>query len=159
GVHSGTTAGAPSRVTRYRYPTGGDRTYPGPERAYRIRIPAGVANAGVAVLSGDVYPHITFEGSEDRLAGYTALPQDLNPYRKSYGTQRRIAAVILPAGGTYDVVFDTTRTAAQRFTFRYWVNDVVPPRLRVRSTRKAIVVAASDARSGVDPTSIVATLD
>jgi hypothetical protein len=146
-------------VTHYRYPTGGDDSYPGPERVYRIHVPAGAANAGVAVLSGNVYPHITLDGSEDRLAGYTAMPLDLNPYRKSYGLRRRVAAVVLPAGGTYDVVFDSTNAGGRPFTFRYWVNDVAPPRLKVRSARRSIVVAATDAGSGVDPNSIAATLD
>jgi hypothetical protein len=159
GVHTGTTAGAPALVTHYRYPTGGDDSYPGPERVYRIHVPAGAANAGVAVLSGNVYPHITLDGSEDRLAGYTAMPLDLNPYRKSYGLRRRVAAVVLPAGGTYDVVFDSTNAGGRPFTFRYWVNDVAPPRLKVRSARRSIVVAATDAGSGVDPNSIAATLD
>jgi subtilisin family serine protease len=159
GIHSGTTIGGPALVTRYRFPTGGDIAYPGRERAYRIHVPAGALNAGVAVLSGKVFPHVTLAGSEDRLAGYTALPMDVNPYRRSYGARRRVAAVVLPAGGTYDVVFDSTRAGGGPFTFRYWVSDATPPRLRVRSTRGAIVVSATDARSGVDPASIVATLD
>ncbi|HET9615101.1 MAG TPA: S8 family serine peptidase, partial [Candidatus Limnocylindrales bacterium] len=158
GVYSGTTVGGPRLVSRYRYPTGGDTAYPGPERAYRIRIAAGAANAGVAVLSGAVFPHVTFDGSEDRLAGYTALPLDLNPYRKTYGVRRRIAGVVLPKPGTYDLVFDTIRAGAP-FTFRYWMNDVTPPRLRLQSTRRAIVVSATDAGSGVDPASIEATVD
>jgi hypothetical protein len=159
GTYTGTTAGAPSLVTSYRFPTAGDVSYPGKERVYRIHVPAGAANAGVAVLSGTVFPHITLAGSEDRLAGYTALPMDLNPYRRSYGIRRRVAAVVLPAGGTYDVVFDSTHAGGGRFTFRYWVGDVTPPRLRLRSTRGAIVVGATDAGSGVDPASIAATLD
>jgi hypothetical protein len=158
GVHTGTTVGAPSLVSRYRYPTGGDTAYPGPERAYRFRLAAGAANAGVVVLNGRVVPHVTLDGSEDRLAGYTGLPLDLNPYRKSYGEHRRIAGVVLPARGAYDAVFDAVGQPGP-FTFRYWVNDVSPPRLRVRSTRGAIVVSATDAGSGVDPSSVTATLD
>jgi subtilisin family serine protease len=158
GVHRGTTVGAPSLISRYRYPTGGDRTYPGPERAYRIRVPRTAANAGVVVLTGNVYPHITFDGTEDHLAGYTALPIDLNPYRATYGQARRVAGVVLPAAGTYDVVFDTVSRGGP-FSFRYWVNDVTPPRLHVRSTRGAILVTATDAGAGVDPASISATLD
>jgi subtilisin family serine protease len=159
GTRKGTTAGAQALVTRYRYPTGGDDTYPGPERVYRIHVPSGAANAGVVVLAGNVYPHITFAGSEDRLAGYTAMPLDFNPYRRSYGQRRRIAAVSLPAGGTYDVVFDSTNVGGRPFTFRYWVNDVTPPTLKVRSSRGPIVVAATDTGSGIDAGSIVATLD
>jgi hypothetical protein len=158
GVHEGTTVGAPALVTRYRYPTGGDRTYPGPERAYRFSLPAGAANAGVVVLTGRVVPHVTLDGSEDRLAGYTALPLDLNPYRKSYGVRRLVAGVVLPARGAYDAVFDAVGSVGP-FSFRFWVNDVTPPRLRVRSTRGGIVVSATDAGSGVDPASITATLD
>jgi len=120
---------------------------------------SGAANAGVAVLTGNVYPHITLDGSEDRLAGYTAMPLDSNPYRSSYGTRRRIAAVILPAGGTYDVVFDSTNAGGRPFTFRYWVNDVSPPKLKLLSARGSIIVAATDAGSGVDSSSIKATLD
>ena len=123
-------------MTHYRYPTGGDDTYPGPERVYRIHVPAGAANFGVAVLSGNVVPHVTFDGSEDRLAGYTALPLDLNPYRKTLrrcaGASRRSSC--RPAAPTTSS--STAPTAGGRpFTFRYWVNDVTPPRLRVRSTR------------------------
>jgi hypothetical protein len=39
------------------------------------------------------------------------------------------------------------------------VNDTTPPRLRVTSRRGAIVVTATDAGSGVDPSSIEATVD
>jgi hypothetical protein len=158
GTYTGTTVGGPSLIRAYRYPSGGDRTYPGPERAYRIRLSATVANAGVVVLKGNAYPHITFDGAEDHLAGYTALPVDLNPYRASYGQDRRIAGVVLPAAGVYDVVFDTVSRGGP-FSFRYWVNDVKPPTLRLQSTRGRIVVAATDAGAGVDPGSITATLD
>jgi hypothetical protein len=158
GIYHGTTAGAPSLISAYRYPTGGDRLYPGPERAYRIRLSSAVANAGVVVLSGNVYPHVTFDGEEDHLAGYTALPVDINPYRDGYGSRRRIAGVVLPGAGSYDVVFDTLARGGP-FTFRYWVNDVKPPVLRLRSTRGGITVSATDAGSGVDPASIEATLD
>jgi hypothetical protein len=159
GTYHGTTKGAPALVSDYRYPTGGDRRYPGPERVYRIHLGSGVANAGVAVLSGSAVPHVTFDGDEDHLAGYTGLPLDLNPYRRSYGVARRVAGVVLPAAGYYDLVFDTTAAGGGPFTFRYWVNDVRPPTLRLASTRGKIVVVATDAGSGVDPASIAATLD
>ena len=159
GVYHGTTAGGKSLVSRYRYPTGGDTSYPGPERVYRIRVGASAANAGVAVLSGSAVPHIVFAGSEDHLAGYTALPLDVNPYRKQYGARRQISGVVLPSAGLYDIVFDSRTRAGGAFTFRYWVNDVTPPKLKVRSLKGAIVVSATDAGSGVDPQSIVATLN
>jgi hypothetical protein len=144
----------------YRYPTGGDVLYPGPERAYRVVISGRPANFGVAVLSGHATPHVTFDGSEARLAGYVGLPVDLNPYRESYGRRVPIAGVDVPAAGAYDIVFDTRSTGqAGPFTFRYWVNDVKPPTLRVSGKRGAIRVSATDAGSGVDPSSLVVTID
>jgi hypothetical protein len=158
GTYHGTTVGAPSLISRYRYPSG-DPSYPGPERAYRLRIVGSPANAGVVVLSGRVVPHVTFNGSEDHLAGYTGLPVDLNPYRESFGLPRRVAGLVLPAHGLYDVVFDSRTAATGPFTFRFWVNDVTPPRLGLLSTHGGIVVAATDSGSGVDPASITAMLD
>jgi subtilisin family serine protease len=160
GIYTGTTRGGTSLVERYRYPTAGDNTYPGPERAYRVRVGA-VANFGVVVLSGRAVPHVTYPGDENRLAGYTSLPLDMNPYRDTFGNQRRIAGAVLPAAGSYDVVFDTRSAAdAGPFRFRFWVNDTVPPRLRVVSAAGGrIVVAATDGGAGVDPASVDATLD
>lgn len=160
GTYRGTTRYAPSLISSYRYPTAGDAFYPGPERAYRVVITGRPANFGVVVTSGSVTPHITFDGSEDHLAGYTALPLDVNPYRSSFGNTIGVSGVVLPAAGVYDIVFDTRSAArAGTFTFRYWVNDATPPKLRVASLHGAIVVAATDAGSGVDPQSIVASLD
>jgi subtilisin family serine protease len=160
GSYRGTTAGGPSLISTYRYPTGGDVTYAGPERAYRLTISGHPANFGVVVTAGRATPHITFDGSEDHLVGYTGLPLDLNPYRKSYGAHVAAAGVVLPAAGAYDVVFDT-RSAADRgpFSFRYWVNDVTPPALRLVRSNGGVSVFATDAGSGVDPSSLVATLD
>lgn len=160
GVYRGTTKGAPSLITSYRYPTG-DASYPGPERAYRIRIAGEVANFGVVVLSGHAVPHVTFDGEEDHLTGYVGLPMDLNPYRNTYGKRIGVAGAVLPAKGYYDLVFDTTSaSAAGPFSFRYWVNDTTPPKLKLlKSTHFAIHVSATDAGSGVDPTSVVAKVD
>jgi hypothetical protein len=70
-----------------------------------------------------------------------------------------IAGVDVPSAGPYDIVFDT-RSAAQAgpFTFRYWVNDVTPPKLRVTVKKRTIVVAATDAGSGVDPSSFTVSV-
>jgi len=160
GVVHGTTKGAPSRISVYRYPTAGDAQYGGPETAYRVRITARAANFGAVVLSGKAVPHVVFDGHEDHLAGYAGLPIDLNPYRSRYGATIPVAGAVLPAAGTYDIVFDTRSSAgAGPFTFRWWVNDVTPPHLKIVPTRGRIVVSATDAGSGVDPSSIVAQLD
>ena len=114
----------------------------------------------MVVTSGRVVPHVTFDGLEDHLAGYTGLPLDLNPYRPTYGVRVPTAGAVLPAAGAYDLVLDT-RSSSDRgpFSFRYWVNDVTPPHLSAKPAKGAILVRATDAGSGVDPSSIVALLD
>src|SRR4051794_28832700 len=146
GTYKSTTRGAPALISRYRYPTTGDVDYPGPERAYRISITGRPANFGVVVLSGRAVPHVTFDGSEDRLTGNTGLPFDINPYREQFGTPVAVAGVDVPAPGAYNVVFDT-RSAAQAgaFTFRFWVNDVKPPKVKVTPGRGKITITATDA--------------
>jgi subtilisin family serine protease len=161
GVHTGTTKGGSRKIVRYRYPTRSDSTYPGPETVYRVRISRRVANFGVVVLSGSAVPHVVHAGDENHLTGYVGLPINLNPYFESYGERRSIAGAILPAAGAYDIVFDTPKVArAGPFTFRYWVNDSSPPRLRlVRGRPGTITVSITDAGAGVDPRSITAAVD
>ena len=74
------------------------------------------------------------------------------------------AGTILPAAGSYDVVFDSPSAArAGAFTYRYWVNDVAPPTLALRTPRVKqggqIILGASDRGSGIDPASIVFRID
>src|SRR4029077_16970150 len=56
-----------------------------------------------------------------------------------------------------------TRAEAGSFAFRYWVNDVTPPTLRLRtrtvSQGQSLHVAATDTGSGVSSPSIVASID
>jgi subtilisin family serine protease len=162
GIVHGTTAGAPSLVSSYRYPTGDGETYPGPERVYRLNVKGRPANFGAVVLRGHVTPHVTFAGDENHLVGYAGLPVDLNPYRKTFGDPRLVAGAVLPAPGSYDIVFDSAAAAkAGPFSFRWWVNDITPPRLvlRPRKAKDEVVVAAADPGAGIDPASIRATLD
>jgi hypothetical protein len=62
-------------------------------------------------------------------------------------------------------VFDSaTRAGAGRFTFRFWINDVKPPTLRLRTRvvrhgADSVLVSATDAGSGVYPDSLRATID
>ena len=160
GVYKGTTLHAPSRVVQYRYPTGSRANFNGPERAYRVRIKPGVANFGVVVLSGRVTAHVTFDGAEDHITGYESMPVDLNPYRSTYGDGIPVSAALLPAPGVYDIVFDSrSATDAGPFSFRLWINDTTPPKLKVQSTHGGIRVSATDAGSGVDPSSVHAFVD
>jgi subtilisin family serine protease len=170
GVYRGTTVGAPSRVSTYRYPdlstTGFD--FPirlaGPEVVYRVRISRNVANFGVVLTSRErgvgVEPRVLLADDQSRLAGFTALPLDLNPYRANYGDHRLIAGVVLPTPGLYDVVFDSPGDARPGgFTFRFWIGDATPPRIRLLSGGRTAVFAVTDSGAGVDPGAFQARVD
>jgi subtilisin family serine protease len=164
GVYRGSTAGRPSLVEAYRYPEGFSRLA-GPEQVFRVAISRTVANFGVVLLgSGRVQARIVAAGDENRQVGYAALPINLNPYLADFARPRRVSGATRPARGSYDIVFDSpSRATAGRFTFRFWVDDTRPPDLRLLTRTVAagatIDIAASDAGSGVDPQSTVASID
>ena len=138
---------------RYRYPEspvgfGFSTTLPGPERVFRVTLPRPAVNFGVVVTSRAqgvrVEPRIVRAGDERRLTGYAALPFNLNPYLRTFGELVLAAGTILPAAGQYDVVFDSPSAArAGPFTFRYWVNDVTPPALALRTRTSSAVPSSS----------------
>jgi hypothetical protein len=152
-------------VDTYRYPEPPAPRLAGPEQVFAYKVTQPIANFGARVVSQGTAVHVTprlvRDDDENRLAGYTALPLDLNPYRSLFGRQVPIVAAILPANGVYDVVFDTaSRAEAGPFTFRFWVNDVTPPTVKFRDYRRGVItLTATDAGSGVDPTSLTATVD
>ncbi len=163
GIHRGDTRGKPSLVSAYRYPRA-NRRLAGPEQVFRVTVAEPVANFGVAILSGPpgIEPRIVYAGDEAHLVGWTALPLHLNPYTRRWGERIRVAGAIRPAAGAYDVVFDTSGTAGT-FTFRYWIDDVTPPRVRLLTPRARaegkLRFTASDAGAGVDPASVVLRVD
>jgi subtilisin family serine protease len=177
GVHKGQMRGKRSLVTSYRYPAD-PRSVPaaaGPEQVFRVRITRPVANFGVVLLSSSApsrfrpSPRVVAAGDENRLTGNAGLPLVINPYLDSFGASRPVAGAIRPGPGSYDVVFETpvattpTGVGPGAYTFRYWVNDVTPPSVRlvariVRPGAK-LRLAVTDAGSGVDPQSLVATVD
>ena len=174
GDYRGTTAGRPALVTRYRYPENpggvGVTTFlRGPEAVYRFRLTRAARNFGVVVMqqaSGSrVEPRVVSGLDENRLTGYAGLPVHHNPYLEGFRRPVPAAAAISPLAGEYAVVFDSaTRAGAGRFTFRFWIDDVTPPTLRLRTrTMKhgadSVLVSASDAGSGVYPDSLRATVD
>ena len=173
GVHRATTAGRPSLVTRYRYPEspsgfGVTTVLRGPELVYRVRLGKPVANFGVVVTSSaagvQVEPRVVAGLDENRLTGYAGLPVAHNPYLDNFRDPVPAAAALSPRPGDYAIVFDSAgRAGAGRFTFRYWVNDVTAPTLRLRASAvdrgRPILVAASDGGSGVNPALVSATID
>ena len=172
-MYRGTTRGQPSVVSRYRYPetpsgVGVTTTLRGPERVYRLRLTKRVANFGVVITrlgrGSRVEPRVVAGVDENRLTGYAGLPMNHNPYLADFRQVIPAAGALSPAPGDYAVVFDSAgRTGAGSFTFRYWVNDVTPPLLRLVSGSirqgSRLRVTATDAGAGVYPTSIVAAVD
>jgi hypothetical protein len=127
-----------------------------------------VANFGVVVVSQargvHVQPRVVRAGDENRLTGYAGLPLNLNPYLPTYDHLSPAAGAVRPDAASYDIVFDTpSGRVAGKFTFRFWVNDTRPPRLRLLSPSvragASLPVGVSDTGSGVDPGSLHATLD
>ena len=167
GVYHGTTRGKPARVSSYRYPDApsGVHQTPGPEEVFRFSLDRPVANFGVVVTGGaGVEPVIVAAGDENRVQGYAALPLAINPYTDSYGEPYPVAGVVRPDPGSFDVVFDTpSEEAAGPFTFRFWVDDVTPPTVRLLTptvrAHSNLQLAVTDAGSGVDPDSLTATVD
>jgi hypothetical protein len=173
GLYRSTTAGRRSLVSAYRYPAspggvGVTTVLRGPERVFRFRIGRRVANAGVVVTQlgrgSVVEPRVVAGLDENRLTGYAGLPVNHNPYMDEFRESVRAAGVLAPARGDYAAVFDSaSRAGAGRFTFRFWVDDVSPPKLRLRTKRVAagrpVVVSAVDAGAGVYPQSIRVSVD
>jgi hypothetical protein len=102
---------------------------------------------------------------ENRLTGLAALPVARNPYLgNGYYTPTLAAGALSPAPGVYSVVFDSaTAKGTGAFRFRFWVNDTAPPTLRLRTrsvvSGQAVIVAATDAGSGVSPDHVFASVD
>ena len=173
GLFGGDTKSGKSLVSTYRWPeqglacnckTGVLLDLSGPEQVFRFALKKPVANFGAAVVSHasgvTVSPRLVLAGDENRLLGFPALPVDINPYR-DYGRVVPSVGAILPKPGAYDFVFDTPAGAAPgAFTFRFWINDTTPPRIRLLSaTRGTIRFAVTDAGAGVDPKSIELHVD
>ena len=173
GVYRGSTRGRPARAITYRYPesprgVGITTTLRGPEAVYRFRLRKRVANFGVVITGrpggSGVEPRVVAGLDENRLTGYAGLPVAHNPYLEDFRRPLLAAGALAPLPGAYGIVFDSgSRAGAGGFTFRFWIDDVRPPTLRLRtqtiSAGAALRVAARDAGSGVYPDSIRASID
>jgi len=172
GSYRGDTRGRKNAVTAYRYPEldgdGRADVLAGPEQVFRVVLRRPAQNFGVVITSRGpgvrVQPRVVAADDENRLTGYAALPFVLNPYLAGLMEPVLAAGAIRPAAGTYDVVFDSrTKAGAGAFTFRFWIDDVTPPSVRLVSTSvrrgMPLVVAVGDRGSGVDPATVVALVD
>jgi subtilisin family serine protease len=172
GVYTGDTRRRSARVDAYRYPeVAGDGSassrLAGPEQVFRVRITRPVANFGVVIThrgqGSRVEPRVVVGGDENRLTGYGAIPVNLNPYVAEFGEPVLVAAAQRPDPGTYHVVFDSpTAEGAGSFRFRFWIDDVTPPKATLVSrtvrTGAPLRVRVLDAGSGIDPGSIQASI-
>ena len=168
GTYHGDTRGHPALVDSYRYPDdartlGVSRSLLGPEQVFRVSVTRPVANFGVAVLGGThgIEPRVVRAGDENQLLGEIGLPFNANPYLPVYETPMPVAGAVLPAPGDYDVVFDSgTGAGAGAFTFRFWINDTTPPRVKLISTRgRRLRVRAVDTGAGIDPQFVQLSVD
>jgi hypothetical protein len=173
GVYRSTTAMRPSLVSRYRYPetprgVGVTTTLRGPERVFRLHLTKRVANFGVVITQrgrgSRVEPRMVAALDENRLTGFAGLPVNHNPYMDEFREGVLVAGALSPVPGDYAVVFDSAaRAGAGTFTFRFWVNDVTAPVLRLRTRSVAsgspVLVSATDAGAGVYPESIRIIVD
>ena len=173
GIYRSTTVGQSATVSRYRYPetprgVGVTTTLRGPERVFTVHLSRRVANFGVVIIQlgrgSHVEPRVVAGLDENRLTGYAGLPLNHNPYTNAFQEPLLAAGALSPARGDYAVVFDSAaRGGAGPFTFRFWVDDVRPPTLRLTSRAVArgrpLSIAATDAGAGVDASSIVALVD
>ncbi len=154
----------------------------GKEKIYSLDIQRQAANAGVvvvrprpklsagitALLSSNQPIHPWFMGSldENDVLGYAGIPVNVNgqlpDFLFSIGTA---GGVFLPPGRYYVSVDSgrdlfNGRSLAGPYTLRSWVNDVRPPRVQlitrtVSTGHPSIVAKITDAKSGVDPQSLL----
>jgi subtilisin family serine protease len=167
GTYRNTTAGRPSLVSSYRYPSAQSRLA-GPEKVFRVRLRRRVSNFGVAILSRapgvQVQARVVAAGDENRQTGYAALPLNLNPYLADFLKPRAVSGALRPAPGDYDIVFDSpSRAGAGRFAFRFWIDDTTPPALALVSSAvprgRRLTLRVRDAESGIDRQSIIVLVD
>ena len=172
GRYEGNTRTGRARVSSYRYPDdpggfGVSNSLPGPEQVFRIRVQGRVANVGVRITrlprGVSVTPRLVYAGDENRLAGIPALPVDINPYRGNlYGDLRPVVAANRPSAGAYDAVFETrSRAVSGPFSFRVWIDDKTPPRVKLLTptATSSLTLSVADSGAGVDPRSITVLLD
>jgi len=140
----------------------------GPEQVFRVTLTKPAANFGVVITRRDqgaaVEPRVVSAGDENRLTGYAGLPVNLNPYLDEFSDPVLAAGALLPLAGSYDIVFDSpTPGGAGSYMFRFWIDDTRPPTATLAQMRikrgSPLVVRVADSGSGIDPTTIKATID
>jgi len=143
--------------------TGAPMNENGSEHLYELSIDQPVVNFGVSVLLASngslVDPWVLGSKDENDVQGYSATPTDINPLTFDFGADVGAAGVQFPRLQRLYVAVDSQAHTGS-YLLRAWVDDVVPPGLRLVTThvsagRPVVVAQAFDSGSGVDPLSLV----
>jgi hypothetical protein len=177
----GDTRGGESRANVYRFPTepfGPPPTYVGQpmdengsERVYVAHVNDPLVNIGSAVIATSsnaiVEPWFLGALDENSVEGYAGTPVDVNALSPfEYQFDVGAAGVVFPRTKRYYVSVDsgknqfTGKSYPGRFLLRSWTNDLSPPHVRlitqrVTAGRPMLVARITDAKSGVDPLSLL----
>jgi minor extracellular serine protease Vpr len=177
---SGNTITGQSRVSQYRFPTwpfGPPPSYSGPgvkesgaEHLYTINLTKSAVNFGVYVysqsVSSQIDPWVLGSKDENDVQGYAGLPVNVNSLMYDYRADIESAGASYPTAKRYYVAVDsgsdvfTGQSLPGRYVLRSWVDDLKPPAVQlvtktVAAGRPTIVARATDAKSGIDPLSLV----
>ena len=165
GVYSGTTRGRPSLVSRYRYPEnpsgvgvhdgahGPGDGLPGADRASRRELrgrrdPASAGSPGRAQGRLGLRTRTASPASPAFPSRATRTSRTATTSRSSPPERSPPLPACTPSSSTAG-----PRKGAGRFRFRFWVNDVTPPTLRLGTPSvkvgRPVTIAAADAGSGV----------
>ena len=160
-LHGATRSTGDAKVSHYRYPTGGDVSYPrargrlsGEGQRSRSRTSASRCCPGTRV------PHVVYRRRREPSRRATRAARRHQPVLRATSDSgaARSPAAILPAPGTYDdrLRHPLTRGRRGRSRSGSGSNDTTPPALRLVSAHDGtIIVSITDAGSGVDPSSII----
>jgi hypothetical protein len=142
----------------------------GAEKLYVTSVSKPIVNLGVSVVSSSPNSLIDpwFLGSPDErdVQGSGGTPVNVNDYMLDFQADIGAAGSTFPRQQRFYVAVDSRsdpfsgRPLAGRYLLRSWQNDLRPPRIRlltqhVGTGRPTIVARATDAKSGVDPLSLV----
>jgi minor extracellular serine protease Vpr len=154
----------------------------GAEQVYSIDVPANTVNFGAVVTNpplnlraplrdllsanAPIHPWLLGSLDENNVQGYGGTPINMNGYTNDFIFNMGATGAVLPEPGRYYIAVDsgrnpfTGRPLARRYVLRSWTNDTKPPVIRVLTPRLAtgrptIVVKVTDAKSGVDPLSLL----
>jgi hypothetical protein len=177
---TGDTRDGSSRVSAYCCPSepfgpppdyvGAPMQETGSEHLYVTDVEKPLVNLGAAVwgTSNNAIVHPWFLGSknESDVQGYDGTPVNQNAYMFDFSVDIGAAGTAFPRLGQYYVAIDsgsdpfTQQPEPGRYVVRSWQNDLKPPSVkiltrRVGAGRPTIVARVLDAKSGVDPLSLV----